>query len=362
MLTRIARRCLVMGLLFLLTAPALRVWAQDEPASPQARTEALLDQAKKAGGKGQLPQAWRDLDSRFKTARDEGASPEQWAVLEQDATLLLNKATFVSEMRRQKSGLEALLGRYDQSLREVAALFGVTPDPVLTGSAAAADLLDRLNTINYHRQVRVDSLSVVNRRLQEQVGGTVAAQDSLISALTQEISGLRQKLWETELRAGVAEADRSAAESVLTKKQAREAAIATLRTSIGPGEGEILLTADGAILMRLHGMAFAVGSAELKPGQEVLIQKVADAIQLFPGAGVRVEGNTDDTGSRQANLRLSRRRAETVAELLETRLDLSTGVIAREGFGPDRPIALNDTAEGRAQNRRIDVVLTPGPK
>ncbi len=128
---------------------------------------------------------------------------------------------------------------------------------------------------------------------------------------------------------------------------------------MGPGEGEILLSAAGDIMMRLHGMAFAVGSAELKPGQEVLLDKVADAIRLFPGARVRVEGNTDDTGSRQANLRLSRRRAETVAGLLEARLGLAADSIAREGYGPDRPIALNDSPEGRARNRRIDVMLSP---
>ena len=88
--------------------------------------------------------------------------------------------------------------------------------------------------------------------------------------------------------------------------------------------------------------------------------KLTSAVQRFPDSLVRVVGHTDDTGGRDANLRLSRRRAETVARLLEDDLDWDTGVIATEGFGPDRPVALNSTPEGRALNRRIDVVIGPG--
>ena len=95
-----------------------------------------------------------------------------------------------------------------------------------------------------------------------------------------EVSALRRQLWETELRVGVAEADRSAAESVLTKKQQREAAITLIRSSFSADEGEILLTPEGAVMMRLYGMSFAVGSANLKSGQGALVDKVAQAVAM----------------------------------------------------------------------------------
>jgi outer membrane protein OmpA-like peptidoglycan-associated protein len=60
-------------------------------------------------------------------------------------------------------------------------------------------------------------------------------------------------------------------------------------------------------------------------------------------------------------LRLSRRRAETVARRLEGELGLATESIPTEGFGPDRPVAPNSTSAGRAKNRRIDVVISEGP-
>ncbi len=319
-----------------------------------------MDRAKKDGAKGQLPNTWWDLDSRLDEAENTGATVAEWEALETDVQRLQNAASFVTRMRRQKSGLEAMLGRFDQALGEIGALYDLETDPVLSGTPAAEDLVDRLNAANLTRQILVDSLSVTNRRLNSIVQTKVVYQDSMITALQIEVSALHQKLWETELRAGVAEADRSAAESVLTSKQEREEAIAGLRSLFGTDEGEVMLTPGGDIVMRVFGISFGVGSADLQSGQQSLIQKVATVVQRFAGADIRVEGHTDDTGSRDANLRLSRRRAETVARVLEQQLGTGAESIATEGFGPDRPIALNSSAEGRALNRRIDVVISGG--
>ena len=335
-------------------APA--AWSQDDGS---ARVGALLDQAKSLGAKGQLPTAWWDLDQRYGEARKGGADAATWAALESDARRLVNQATFIEEMRSRKSGMEAMLGRFDQALVEIGALYGVAPGPELTGTAAARDLLERLDAENLRRQVLIDSLTISNRQLSELAGGRAAGRDSLLAALQVDVSRLRQRLWETELRAGVAEADRSAAETVLTGKQQREAAVAAVRAMFTPAEAEILQTGSGDLLLRVHGLDFAVGSASLQADQTDLVDRLADAVRLFPGAPVRLEGHTDDTGARDANLRLSRRRAESVAAALAGRLGLDVSVFATEGYGPDRPVALNATPEGRALNRRIDVVISP---
>lgn len=335
--------------------------AAEEETGPAAEVKALMDQAKDLGAKGQLPRAWWDLDKRYKTARDEGAADAVWDLLHRDAQRLLNRATFVNEMRRQKSGMEAMLGRFDQALAEIAVLYGLTPDPVLTGSAAAADLIAELDALNYTRQARIDSLTVANRHLSDTVGGRFAVQESTITSLQVEVSSLRRQVWETELRAGVAEADRSAAESVLTRRQQQADAVAAVQADFGPEEAEVTLTPDGAIVLRVFGLAFGVGSAEVRGGQDPLLDKLVAAAERFPDAELTVEGHTDDTGSRDANLRLSRRRAETVANLLADRLGRPEGAVTATGFGPDRPVALNATPEGRARNRRIDVVITPRP-
>jgi len=332
-----------------------------QDAGPAATVAGLLDQAKDLGAKDQLPNAWWDLEKRYKEARDGGASAATWDALEDEAVRLVNRAAFIREMRQRKSPLEALLGRFDQALVEIGALYGVTPDPRLTGSEAAADLVGRLNAANLRRQVLADSLAIANRSLVERVGGSAAVRESLITSLQAEVSSLRQKLWETQLRAGVAEADRSAAETVLSRKQQREKAVSRVRELFTPAEAEVLLTAEQDVVLRVHGIDFAVGSAALGGAQLDLVGRIAEAVALFPGGPVRIEGHTDDTGSRDANLRLSRRRAETVAAAVAERLGRQASEFVTEGFGPDRPVALNSTPEGRALNRRIDVVIGAGP-
>jgi outer membrane protein OmpA-like peptidoglycan-associated protein len=335
--------------------------AQEGEVGPGAAIHELMGQAKKLGAKGQLPHTWWNLDSRLDAAEKSGATAEQWALLETEARRLVNAAAFIKEMRSQKSGMEALLGRFDQALEEIGTLSGVEMDPVLSGTDLARDLVDKMNEENLQRQFLVDSLTVTNRRFTELVGGRTAAQDSLITALQVEVSSLRRQLWETELRVGVAEADRSAAESVLTKKQEHDAAIGAVRSLFTAEEGEVLIASTGEVVMQVYGISFSVGSASLSAGQDDLVDKIVAAIQIFPAAEVSVEGHTDDTGGHDANLRLSRRRAETVARLLEQKLGRGEQSIATEGFGPDKPIALNSSAEGRAMNRRIDVVVAPVP-
>lgn len=332
-------------------------YGQEEEAGPEAVVEELMRQAKKLGAKGQLPHAWWKLDTRLDEAKKNGATAEEWADMQTSARRLVSAAAFVDEMRSQKSGMEALLGRFDQALAEIGTLYRVPLDPELSGTPLARELIEELNAGNLQRQVLIDSLTVTNRRYSETVGGRTAAQDSIITALQVEVSSLRRQLWETELRVGVAEADRSAAETILTKKQDREAAIAAVRASFTPEEGEIILMPGGEVVIRVHGIAFGVGSATLNSGQDLLVDKIVAAIGMFPGSEVRVEGHTDNTGSADANLRLSRRRAETVAGLLEPKLGVGEGTIITEGFGPDKPVALNSTPEGRALNRRIDVVI-----
>ena len=363
-LTRFARRArgIAGGLLiFAVLAGGLivppNVWSADSQDGPAAEIRMRLNQAKKLGAKGQLPMAYWDLDDRLDDAEKNGASEAEWSALKTDVLRLLKSAEFVAQMRQQKSGIEALLGRFDQALAEIAELYDIEQDPVLSGSESAKDLIVKLGEANLHRQVKLDSMMVVNRRLSEIASGQTAGQDSLITSLQVEVSALRRELWETQLRAGVAEADRSAAETVLSAKQQREAAIAALRSTFDPEEAEILLTPAGGAILRVFGFAFAVGSSEIQAGHSALLGKVAEVIQVFPEAPLRVEGHTDNTGSRQANLRLSRRRAEAVARLLEQKMGLAEGAIASDGFGPDRPLALNDTPEGRKRNRRIDVVL-----
>jgi outer membrane protein OmpA-like peptidoglycan-associated protein len=92
-----------------------------------------------------------------------------------------------------------------------------------------------------------------------------------------------------------------------------------------------------------------------------LLDSIAGIIAAHPELGaVRVEGHTDAQGRRAHNVELSRRRAEAVVRYLQAH-GVQAGRLEATGFGPDRPIAGNATAEGRARNRRVEFRLTPAP-
>jgi outer membrane protein OmpA-like peptidoglycan-associated protein len=354
-------RCVVLAVVlssFLGTGLAFAQSAPSEP-DPMAQVAELLQRAEKLGARRDLPGGYHGVERRLEEARRAPLSVEDTAALLVDARRLVNRAAFVNSLHDARSPLEAMASRFDLTIHEVAAIEDVTIDPALSADEASTRLLEGLRQARYTRQGQTDSLSVQLASLRELTGGRVAAQDSLITSLRVEISDLRRQLWETDLRAGVAEADRSAAESVLTRRQEQETAVKEIGTDLGERNGTVVLTPAGEVVLQVYGLQFGVGSAQLASGQTGLIEKLVAAVKRFPGAAVRVEGHTDDTGTRAANVELSRKRASMVAQALVQRLQVNADTIATVGHGPDRPIASNATAVGRARNRRIDVVITP---
>ncbi|MCW5724654.1 MAG: OmpA family protein [Maricaulaceae bacterium] len=105
-------------------------------------------------------------------------------------------------------------------------------------------------------------------------------------------------------------------------------------------------------------VTFAVNSAEIEPRFYRALNDVAHVLNEYPASYVDVIGHTDSTGAREYNQRLSERRALSVANYL-----IAQGVMRERlyvvGMGPDSPIASNATADGRAQNRRVEMVVRP---
>jgi OOP family OmpA-OmpF porin len=113
------------------------------------------------------------------------------------------------------------------------------------------------------------------------------------------------------------------------------------------------------LVIRLKAMQFPVGQAIIMPNNYPLLTTVQKAINTFGQPDVIVEGHTDSTGSEVLNQQLSQKRAEAVKQYLIYNGTLPGGKIAAVGYGSSRPLASNATAQGRAINRRIDVIIKP---
>lgn len=136
-------------------------------------------------------------------------------------------------------------------------------------------------------------------------------------------------------------------------KQERELRQKTAGTGIGVNR-----VGDDIVLSMPDDVTFDFNSYVLKPEFRPQIQKVAETLTSYPSTFVDVYGHTDSIGSAEVNQRLSEQRAQTVADALAT-MGVQRARIATKGFGFTMPVASNDTEEGRAQNRRVEIRLSP---
>ncbi|MAU51875.1 MAG: hypothetical protein CMN17_05740 [Roseovarius sp.] len=120
----------------------------------------------------------------------------------------------------------------------------------------------------------------------------------------------------------------------------------------------IVNTGDRLILTMPQDILFATDSFTVAPSLRDDLFKVAQSLQKYPDTTVQVVGHTDSTGSASYNQTLSERRANAVADvLLEGGVPFSR--VRAIGRGEDQPVASNLTPEGRAQNRRVEIVILP---
>jgi outer membrane protein OmpA-like peptidoglycan-associated protein len=106
----------------------------------------------------------------------------------------------------------------------------------------------------------------------------------------------------------------------------------------------------------VYGIYFDFASAKLKPESTPVLDEIADALNANPSWNLTIEGHTDNVGGADYNLDLSKRRAAAVQDALVTRYHISADRLSTAGFGFTRPKASNDTPEGRALNRRVELV------
>ncbi len=130
--------------------------------------------------------------------------------------------------------------------------------------------------------------------------------------------------------------------------------VGAIRVAAGGKKLYEALAARGRVAT--HGILFATGSAEIRGESTPTLQEIGAMLQAHPELKLLIEGHTDNTGSAEANQGLSEQRAAAVKAYLVKAFGIDPARLAAKGFGASKPVASNDTPEGRQQNRRVELV------
>lgn len=124
---------------------------------------------------------------------------------------------------------------------------------------------------------------------------------------------------------------------------------------------EVERVGEGIKITFRDGVQFALNSAELSEASRTNLQDLAETLKKYDDTNILIEGHTDITGTRQYNMVLSEKRAQSVADYLKE-LGVAGKRITTEGYGPDQPVADNNSDYGRQQNRRVEVAIFANEK
>ena len=119
------------------------------------------------------------------------------------------------------------------------------------------------------------------------------------------------------------------------------------------GEG-IKITFDSGIL-------FDIDKSNLRPVSETNLAKLAKILNKYPDTNILIEGHTDDTGTDDYNMALSKDRAQSVSSYLAT-VEVQSARFSIAGYGETQPVVTNDSPEGRQKNRRVDIAIIANDK
>ena len=317
-------------------------------AELQAIRTDLLGQANKARGTARdadaddkAPQTFtkaeRELQSAEQTLKSDRYQRAEAADLARQAALDFEHARQIAEAvdvvgEKNDGEVEKLILANEDAVSMIATILAVDADfsqgfvPVTesVGSAASSLLADRADL----------QAQLLDR--ERRLATTRATIDSLDTTL----ATLENRARSTDL--------------AMAANDRRRSDLKSVEDLFGNNEASVLMQGDNLII-RLYGLSFQSGSSVIQSENFQLLTKLQSALRTFPGAPVNIEGHSDSVGDDQYNQALSLKRAEAVRSYLSANMAGDGARLQAGGFGATVPLASNETTEGRAKNRRIDV-------
>jgi outer membrane protein OmpA-like peptidoglycan-associated protein len=207
--------------------------------------------------------------------------------------------------------------------------------------------------------------TVERSRDAEELERRIAARQAEMAGLEARAASAEQASRQAEASLHETEARKAALELELQRLVAERAALEgqkqELNRRLESALSQVATTRSTArgFIVDLPEILFDSGKATLKPEAKVTIAKLTGILLLMPELNLRIEGHTDSTGSGEFNTQLSRQRAEAVRDFIAEQ-GIGVARMVAEGYGPTRPVADNATSDGRARNRRVEIVVAEG--
>jgi outer membrane protein OmpA-like peptidoglycan-associated protein len=180
------------------------------------------------------------------------------------------------------------------------------------------------------------------------LAGKASDLEAQLAAVTATLQATEKKLAGTESELAQARATNTK----LTKKQE----VITERLTKALGKMAYGTKTSRGYVVSLSGVAFPTGESALKTEGKYVLAKLSGMLLAFDDVKLSIEGHTDSTGGDEINRKLSLARAESVKTFL-TEMGVPASIMTTQGFGPEKPLMPNDTPEGRARNRRVEIVM-----
>ena len=260
--------------------------------------------------------------------------------LAQQANYEARHAIYLSEVvrkvRDRDLSVEQLILDWEEPLREIAGAADVVP-AMATGhdelQAALVEYIDNLRADKQRLEQQNDEYGLRLAEMEEEI----RTLDERLGGATEERAALVQRL---EAQARI-KAQFEEVEKLFDRSEAR------------------VVREGDTIILRLVGLSFDSGQSDIKQDSFDLLEKVERAIDLFPRSDLVIEGHTDSHGGDELNQQLSQARAEAVQQYMINAMRIPDYRLIATGYGETQPVANNETAAGRARNRRIDIVIKP---
>jgi len=324
------------------------------------RVRELFGSAEQAGAKKKVPNTYTLAEQKLNEA-DSFISEQRYEtdvmVKKADEALFeaerLNQVLSLSEQMREQKAEENTLfveGLLDRITKKLSAT-DMRNEPIDT---QVDNILGLITSLQNDRQFMIEKTKDMNTQHEEMTGKYQVELDDL----TRQVAALEGKTKQEQAAKIELENEKRAVEERLAAERRFDELYNEVQNYYGSDEAEVYKQGY-QLVIRLKNVKFPIGKSVIMPDNYQLLGKVQQSIRTYGEPDVVIEGHTDSTGSSTVNELLSQERAQAVKEYLLQNRTLPAEKMMALGYGAEKPLASNATVEGRAINRRIDIVIKP---